>query len=104
MVLGERSPGRVGRRRFLHLKEPPARGALSRCTLLRMPPRQPPRGRGAPKKPAKPKEREAPKSWGSLARKGVGRMRDDREFKAADAFREAGPPDRSAGEWVRTDV
>src|SRR5438552_2638650 len=51
-----------------------------------MPPRQPPRGRGKPP-PRKPKEPEAPKQWGSLARKGVGRMRDDRPFKAAEAFR-----------------
>ena len=77
-----------------------------------MPPRQPPRGRGKPKppprtrraEPEKPKEREAPKQWGSLARKGVGRMRDDRPFKAAEAFREAAPRDRGGEEWVRTDL
>src|SRR3954451_11388661 len=77
-----------------------------------MPPRQPPRGRGKPKppprtrraEPEKPKEREAPKEWGSLARKGVGRMRDDRPYKAADAFEAAAPPERRAQQWVRTDV
>ena len=77
-----------------------------------MPPRQPPRGRGKPKPPPrkrrdeaqKPTEPEAPKQWGSLARKGVGRMRDDRPFKAAEAFREAGPPERRSEEWVRTDL
>jgi tetratricopeptide (TPR) repeat protein len=32
-------------------------------------------------------------------------MRDDRPFKAADAFRDAAPPERRpAEEWVRTDV
>src|SRR3954451_23758269 len=78
-----------------------------------MPPRQPPRGRGKPKppprtrraEPEKPKEREAPKQWGSLARKGVGRMRDDRPYKAANAFEAAAPPERrQQDEWVRTDV
>jgi tetratricopeptide (TPR) repeat protein len=59
-----------------------------------------------PKKrvPAKPKEREAPKEWGSLARKGVGRMRDDTPYKAADAFEAAAPPERQTEKWVRTDV
>jgi tetratricopeptide (TPR) repeat protein len=78
-----------------------------------MPPRQPPRGRtpAAPRKPlpkkrvpAKPVEKEAPKEWGSLARKGVGRMRDDRPYKAADAFEAAAPPERRTDKWVRTDV
>lgn len=77
-----------------------------------MPPRQPPRGRTPrtgkplPKKRlvAKPEEREAPKQWGSLARKGVGRMRDDRPYKAADEFEAAAPPERKIEKWVRTDV
>ena len=76
-----------------------------------MPPRQPPRGHSPrnPRKPApKPTPRraepEAPKQWGSLARKGVGRLRDDRPSKAADTFREAGPPERRLEDWVRTDL
>src|SRR5689334_21215820 len=70
-----------------------------------MPPRQPPRGRREPPKQRdKPREPEAPKQWGSLARKGVGRMRDDRPYKAADAFEAAAPPERRMDEWVRTDV
>ncbi len=76
------------------------------------PPRQPPRGRPPrsgkplPKKrvAAKPEEREAPKQWGSLARKGVGRMRDDRPYKAADEFGAAAPAERKVEKWVRTDV
>ncbi|MEY2432033.1 MAG: hypothetical protein QOC92_1758 [Acidimicrobiaceae bacterium] len=31
-------------------------------------------------------------------------MRDDRPYEAAEAFREAGPPERRTEEWVRTDV
>jgi tetratricopeptide (TPR) repeat protein len=31
-------------------------------------------------------------------------MRDDRPFKAAEAFREAGPAERRSDEWVRTDL
>ena len=80
-----------------------------------MPPRQPPRGRSprsdsarkplAKKRvPPKAEEREAPKQWGSLARKGVGRMRDDRPYKAADAFGAGAPPERRTEKWVRTDV
>src|SRR4051812_16481731 len=76
-----------------------------------MPPRQPPRGRGkpppkkrVPRERDKPQEPEAPKQWGSLARKGVGRMRDDRPYKAAEAFSDAAPPDRRVEQWVRTDV
>lgn len=59
-----------------------------------------------PKKrvPAKATEREAPKEWGSLARKGVGRMRDDTPYKAADAFEAAAPPERRTEKWVRTDL
>jgi tetratricopeptide (TPR) repeat protein len=74
-----------------------------------MPPRQPPRGRGRPlpKKRTpreQPQEPEAPKTWGSLARKGVGRLRDGGPASAADAFREAAPPDRQLDQWIRTDV
>lgn len=76
-----------------------------------MPPRQPPRGRGRPTPPRarrdddrKPKEPEAPRSWGSLARKGVGRLRDGGPDTAAQAFRAAGPPERRIDDWVRTDV
>ena len=75
-----------------------------------MPAPRPPRPRREPSKPRKPAtssrppEPDAPKQWGSLARKGVGRMRDDRPFKAAEAFRDAAPADRRVDEWVRTDV
>src|SRR5438045_275638 len=73
-----------------------------------MPPRQPPRGRGKPpprkRRDEKPREPGAPKQWGSLARKGVGRMRDDRPFKAAEAFEAAAPPERHTEQWVRTDM
>lgn len=77
-----------------------------------MPPRQPPRGRGkprpkkrVPRERDRPEELEAPKQWGSLARKGAGRLRDDRPFKAAEAFEAATPPDRRRTEdWVRSDV
>lgn len=31
-------------------------------------------------------------------------MRDDRHYKAADAFEAAAPPERRAQQWVRTDV
>jgi tetratricopeptide (TPR) repeat protein len=57
-----------------------------------------------PRERDKPQEPEAPKQWGSLARKGVGRMRDDRPYKAAEAFNEAAPPERRTEQWVRTDV
>src|SRR4051812_40981900 len=76
-----------------------------------MPPRQPPRGRGkppprkrTPREEREDRERGAPKEWGGLARKGVGRMRDDRPYKAAEAFEAAAPPERGAQQWVRTDV
>jgi len=72
-----------------------------------MPPRQPSRGRRKPppRKPTEhPKEPEAPKQWGSLARKGVGRLRDAGPGKAAEAFREAAPPERRSEEWIRTDL
>src|SRR5436190_1389982 len=75
-----------------------------------MPAPRPPRPRREPSKPrrpaksSRPPEPEAPKQWGSLARKGVGRMRDDRPFKAAEAFRDAAPAERRVEEWVRTDV
>jgi len=73
-----------------------------------MPPRQPPRGRGkAPSRkppPRKPKEPQAPKQWGSLARKGVGRLKDGGPDTASTAFREAGPPERHTDEWIRTDL
>src|SRR5436190_14834148 len=75
-----------------------------------MPPRQPPRGR-TPHKPLPkkrvPRERDelqAPKQWGSLARKGAGRLRDDRPSKAADAFAAAAPPERRVDTWERTDI
>jgi len=68
-----------------------------------MPPRQPPRGRGKPP-PRKPKEPQAPKQWGSLARKGVGRLKDGGPDNASTAFREAAPPDRHTDEWIRTDL
>src|SRR3954469_10010159 len=130
MVLGDSSPGRVGRRRFLEraprkggsfsfsrrgsarVSTPVRVGSVAAGNLQSMPPRQPPRGRPPrtgkplPKKRvvAKPEEREAPKQWGSLARKGVGRMRDDRPYKAADEFEAAAPPERKVDKWVRTDV
>jgi len=74
-----------------------------------MPPRQPPRGRKPPpRKPApakrRPPEPEAPKQWGSLARKGVGRLKDGGPDTASDAFRKAGPPERYAEDWIRTDL
>lgn len=74
-----------------------------------MPPRQPPRGRGKPpprtsRTPRKPKEPEAPKQWGSLARKGVGRLKDGGPDNASVAFREAAPPERRTDEWIRTDL
>src|SRR6476469_1041136 len=75
-----------------------------------MPPRQPPRGR-TPRKPLPkkrvPRERDelqAPNKWGSLARKGAGRLRDDRPSKAADALAAAGPPERHVDTWQRTDI
>jgi len=73
-----------------------------------MPPRQPPRGRGKPSPrkppPRKPKEPQAPKQWGSLARKGVGRLKDGGPDTASTAFREAAPPERHNDEWIRTDL
>jgi len=74
-----------------------------------MPPRQPPRGRGGrgkppPRTPRKPKEPEAPKQWGSLARKGVGRLKDGGPDNASVAFREAAPPERRDDAWIRTDL
>ena len=70
-----------------------------------MPPRQPPRGRGKPPpRTPKPKEPQAPKQWGSLARKGVGRLKDGGPESASQTFREAAPPERHADEWIRTDL
>jgi len=80
------------------------------CSLGRMPPRQPPRGRKPPprkRKPAPAKrqaEPQAPKQWGSLARKGVGRLKDGGPATASDTFREAAPPERRNDEWIRTDL
>lgn len=77
------------------------------------PPRRPQReGRGGkplPKKRVsrereKPNELEPPKQWGSLARKGAGRLRDDRPYKAAEAFEAAAPRERPLEQWVRTDL
>ena len=71
-----------------------------------MPPRQPPRRRGTPppRKPRRPPEPEAPKQWGSLARKGVGRLKDGGPDTASQTFREAAPPERRTEEWIRTDL
>jgi len=71
-----------------------------------MPPRQPPRGRKPPprKRRDEPKRLEAPKQWGSLARKGVGRLKDGGPEGASEAFREAAPPERTTDEWIRTDL
>src|SRR5689334_12870291 len=75
-----------------------------------MPPRQPPRGRGKPPprkrrdNDRKPKEPQAPKQWGSLARKGVGRLKDGGPGKASETFRETAPPARHNDEWIRTDL
>jgi tetratricopeptide (TPR) repeat protein len=54
-----------------------------------------------------PRERDEPqppKHWGSVARKGAGRLKDDRPSKAAEAFREAAPPERHVDTWERTDI
>src|SRR3954452_16627461 len=49
---------------------------------------------------------EAPKTWGSVARKGTGRLRDSGRSKASEAWREAaddaGRP-RGSEPWVRVD-
>lgn len=39
-----------------------------------------------------------------MARKGVGRLRDDRPSKAADAFAAAGPPVPRVDKWERSDI
>jgi tetratricopeptide (TPR) repeat protein len=69
-----------------------------------MPPRsRPPGGKGKRGgAPRKPRTDEAPPKrpgWGSVARKGAGRLRDDRPSGASKAFREAAGADGEREPW-----
>src|SRR4029077_6115108 len=84
-------------------------------TLQPMAPPREPRGRGRkpqsgrpnPGRKGRPEDDQAgPKHWGSVARRGAGRLNDDRPPGAAAAFREAaGLQDRGheTETWVRVD-
>src|ERR1700716_3565895 len=78
MVLGGRPPGRVGRRR-ISPERAPVSGALSRDGYdPDMPPRPRRSSSPPPRRSSAPPRREGagPKSWGSVARRGAGNVRD----------------------------
>jgi tetratricopeptide (TPR) repeat protein len=63
-------------------------------------------GRARPRSSQPPRDdRAGPKHWGGVARKGAGRLKDDRPSQASDAFREAaGLPEDDHDRQPRTDT
>lgn len=62
-------------------------------------------GSGRARTPAREEAPVPPKSWGGVARRGAGRLRDARASKASAAWREATerPEGREQDQWVRVD-
>lgn len=58
---------------------------------------------GRAKRPERRNEPEPPASWGGVARRGAGRLRDSGTSKAAAAWREASGRPEPQEEWVRVD-